>query len=53
MLQWAKPLWVEVQFPYTILLPKFGNKNSFVDKDDKNMRACSSKIHLENYFFTN
>jgi hypothetical protein len=53
MLQWAKPLWVEVQFLYIIFLPKIGNKKSFVDKDDKNMKACSSKIHLENYSFTN
>jgi hypothetical protein len=53
MLQWAKPLWIEVQFPYIDLLPKIGNKKSFVDKDDKNMKACSSKIHLENSSFTN
>jgi len=53
MLQWAKLLWVEVQFPYIVLLPKLGNKKSFIDKDDKNMKTCSSKIHLENSSFTN
>jgi hypothetical protein len=53
MLQWAKHLWVEVQFPYIVLLLKIRNKKSFIDKDDKNMKACSSKIHLENSSFTN
>jgi hypothetical protein len=33
MLQWEEPLWVEVQFPYITLLPKIGNKKSFINKD--------------------
>jgi hypothetical protein len=44
MLQWAKPLWVEVQFPYIVLLPKLGNKKSFIDKDNKNRELIAPKF---------
>jgi hypothetical protein len=32
MLQWARPIWVGVQFPQRALSPKVGNKNSMIHK---------------------
>jgi hypothetical protein len=32
MLQWARAIWVWVQFPHGALLPKVENKNSMIRK---------------------
>jgi hypothetical protein len=32
MLQWARLIWIRVQFPHKALLPKVGNKKSTICK---------------------